>query len=106
MDFANARAELGILLGAGILGLLSSADIDWCLDRARETDDYDPWTAAAEAADMLGRRAKRGVVVEWDSDGQRVKRGAADWESMAADFRAASPRNAGGQTPDFAFLIV
>lgn len=106
MDKAAAQADLQILLGDGVLGLLSSSEVQWCLERSAVNGDYDPWIAAAEAATLLGRRSLRGGVVSWTSDGQTVKRDPGDWQRMADEFRAGSPRNSGGADPDFAFIIV
>ena len=101
----DAQTQMTILLGADVIGLLSPADIDWCLDRSRQESDFDGWIAAAEAAGLLAGRTARGQIVEWDSDGQRVKRTKAEWLEWADRWRAESPRS-GGASVDFAFLVV
>mgnify|MGYP001252706254 CR=1 FL=1 len=105
MTKSDAQTQMGILLGTDVLGLLSTADIDWCLNRSEQAGDFDAWIAAAEAATLLGRRALRGELVEWESDGQRVKRTKADWLGWAQRLRAESPRS-GGVDVDFAFLVI
>ncbi|MCW5951795.1 MAG: hypothetical protein KIT69_06025 [Propionibacteriaceae bacterium] len=105
MNKTSAQDQMEILLGADVLGLLSEADINWCLERSSQAGDYDPWITSAEAASLLGGRASRGELVEWDSVGQRVKRTKADWFGWAARLRADSPRS-GGVSVDFAFIVI
>lgn len=101
MTISEARRTMLQLLGEPVHGQLSTGDLELCLELSADGGDYDPWLAAAEAADMLGRRAKQGGLKQFTADGATFVKEAADWFGMAASFRARSPRD-----PGFAFEIV
>lgn len=105
MTITDAQDQMTVLLGTDVMALLTPTDIGWCLERSNQGGDYDGWIAAASAAEVLAGRTARGEVVEWESDGQRVKRTRSEWLDWAARWRAESPRS-GGIDLDFAFLIV
>jgi hypothetical protein len=102
MTKVDAQQQMILLLGEAVAGQLSTADQDWCVERSNSGGDYDPWLAAAEAADLLGGRAMAaGSLKQFTADGATFVRGPADWVTLAALFRAKSPRD-----PGFAFVIV
>lgn len=100
---SQALQEMLILLGGAVSGQLPTDDLNWALDQSREGDDYDPWVAAASAAELLGGRAKAGRVVKFTADGATFEK-AQDWQGWADWLRSRSPRNL--PDPGFAFLIV
>ena len=80
-------------LGTAVSSQLTTAETDWCLEKANIGGDYDGWIAAAEAAELLGRRALAGGVKQFTADGATFVKQPADWFTMAAEFRAKSPRD-------------
>lgn len=101
----EADRQMNLLLGTDVFRLLSQDDTDWCLEQSNNNGDYDGWYAAAAAADLFAGRTAGGQLVEWDSDGQRVKRTRSEWLEWAARWRTGSPRS-GGAEVDFAFIVV
>ena len=80
-------------LGTAVAGQLTTTEIDWCLEQASVSGDYDGWCAAAEAAELLGRRALAGGLKQFTADGATFVKTPADWFTMAEQFRAKSPRD-------------
>lgn len=102
MTEIEAQQQMLMLLGDAVIGQLSSTETDWCLEQTVSGGDYDPWLAAAEAADLLGGRALAATTLkEFTADGAKFVRTPANWAALADHFRSKSPRD-----PGFAFLIV
>ncbi len=80
-------------LGPAVAGQLTTPETDWCLEQASVAGDYDGWYAAAEAAELLGRRALAGGLKQFTADGASFVKQPADWFTMAEQFRTKSPRD-------------
>ncbi len=93
MTKTEAAQELVLLLGSAVHSQLTNEEQDWCLEKANSGGDYDAWIAAAEAAELLGRRALAGGLKQFTADGATFVKQPADWFTMAATFRAKSPRD-------------
>lgn len=92
MNVRDALDMMMLLLGEAVHSQLTPDQINLCLELSTAGGDYDPWLAAAEAADMLGRRAQQGGLKQFSADGATFVKEPADWFAMASGFRARSPR--------------
>lgn len=92
----EAAQQMDLLLGDTVTGQLTTTEKDFCLEQSNSGGDYDPWIAAAEAAELLGRRALAGGgLKQFTADGATFIRTPAQWTEMADQFRAKSPRDTG-----------
>lgn len=105
MNRPETIQEVKNLLGPAVAALLSDDDIGRAVDDSLTVDSegrapgdvgyvdtYDPWWAAAEAADLLAiRAAGTAGVTEFTSEGSTFKKTAADFSGMALGFRRKSP---------------
>ena len=102
---SDAREQMRVLLG-GVFAQLTVPELEWCLTRATVDGDVCPFVAAAEAAWLLGGRAKAGVVSKFTADGATFEK-TQDWQGWGDWLNSRSPRNTGdGWDVGFAFLVV
>lgn len=93
MTKAEAQTDMLMVLGTAVSSQLTITETDWCLERTNISGDYDGWIAAAEAADLLGRRALAGGLKQFTADGATFVKTPAEWAAMAEQFRSQSPRD-------------
>lgn len=93
MTKSEAQTDMLMALGTAVSSQLTTAEVDWCLERTNSSGDYDAWMAAAEAADLIGRRALAGGLKQFTADGATFVKTPAQWFQMAAEFRSKSARD-------------